>query len=56
MPQSWNLSDMQCVPKKDYRLKSRASAACSNLNALTPNEPKNTLNVIAENFYACIAN
>ena len=30
------LFQMQCVPKKGCPLKSSASAACSNLNALNP--------------------
>ena len=28
--------NVQCVPTKSYPLKSSASAACSNLNVLTP--------------------
>ena len=37
--------------KEGYPLKSRASAACSNLNALTP---YNGPGMYSETFYACI--
>ena len=35
-PEPISCNHVQCVPKKGYPLKSSASVACSNLNALTP--------------------
>ena len=42
---------IQGVQKNGYRLKSSASDACWNLNALLPNEPRNALNVGATELY-----
>ena len=50
-------TSVQCVPKKMLPFEVKGySATCSNLPALPPECAQKCVKVIAEHFYACIAN